>query len=91
MALKMNLTAAPLDIVVPNAYVRIEQVLHNRFEDGMECVARCYQSDPGFPPEQPAFKDIVFRVPFDRTGADPYAQGYQGAKDLPEFSGAIDC
>lgn len=90
MALKMDVTADPLNIVV-TAYVRIEQVLHNRFEEEMECVARCYQSDPGFPPAQPAFKDIVFRVPFNPSGPDPYAQGYVGAKTLEQFAGAVDC
>jgi hypothetical protein len=92
MALQMNVTtSAPLNFVVKDAYVRIEQVRHNRFEDGMECVARCYQSNPGFPPNQPAFRDIVFRAPFDLNGADPYTQGYTGAKALEEFACAVDC
>jgi hypothetical protein len=92
MALKMNVTtAAPLNFVVKDAYVRIEEVRHNRFEGDMECVARCYQSDPGFPPDQPAFQDIVFRAPLDLNGADPYAQGYAGAKALEQFEGATDC
>jgi hypothetical protein len=92
MAFTLDVTTpAPLNIIVKNAYVRIEQVRHNRFEGDMECVARCYQSEPGFPPNQAAFQDIVFRVPFDMKGADPYAQGYAGAKALPEFAGATDC
>jgi hypothetical protein len=91
MALKMDVTVGAANIPVKDAYVRIEQVACNRFEDGMECVARCYLADPGFPPDQPAFKDIIFRAPFDRTAGDPYAQGYTGAKALPQFEGATDC
>ena len=90
MALTVNITADPLSIVV-SAYVRIEQLSHNRFEGDMECVARCYQSQPGFPPTMPAFKDLTFRAPLNPDGGNPYAQAYVGAKVLPEFAGAIDC
>lgn len=91
MAFQMDLTAEPLNLVVKNAYVRIEQVQHNRFDGVLRCLARAYQADPGFPPNQPAFKDIAFSVPYDLQGAGPYEQGYAGAKALEQFKGAVDC
>ncbi len=90
MALQMNITVEQIGVVVP-AYIRVEQVQCNRFEKGIACVARCYNTDPGFPPANPAFKDLHFRVPFDPDGGDPYAQAYLGAKTLPMFDGAVDC
>lgn len=89
MAIQVDVALGPLTVV--GAYVRIEQFTCNRFEEGMTCLARCYQSDPGFPPADTAFRDVTFNVPFDQTQGDPYAQAYVGAKALPEFSGAIDC
>lgn len=91
MALKMKTTLDPLSVVVPAAYIRVEQVLCSRFATTADCLARAYESDPGMPPTKPAFKDIAFRVPFDPAAGDPYAQAYVGAKALPEFAGAVDC
>lgn len=89
MALKMDTSLGQL--VVKDAYVRVEQITHNRFEGDLVCLARCYQNDPGFPPAEPAFRDITFSTPFDSAAGDPYAQAYAGAKALEQFQGAIDC
>jgi hypothetical protein len=91
MALSLNTSIDTVDVTVPNAYVRIEQVQCNRFETGMGVVARFYQSNPGFPPNIPAFKEVSFRVPLDLNGGNPYKQAYIGAKALPMFAGAADC
>jgi hypothetical protein len=91
MALQLDISAAPLDLIVKDAYIRIEQVQHSRFSDGLECIARYYQADPGFPPAMPAFQEMTFRVPYSLTAGDPYTQGYIGAKALDAFAGAKDC
>lgn len=79
-------------VVIPSAYVRIEQIRCNVFEDGMECVARHYVNDPGPISEGvAAFRETVFRAQYLPNGGDAYAQGYVGAKLLPEFSDSIDC
>lgn len=92
MALQLDTTLDPLTTVVPRAYARIEQVKCTRFAPNtVECVARYYQSAPGWPPNQPAFKETTFVAPFDPARGDPYAQGYAGAKALPEFEGAANC
>lgn len=91
MAFSMSITIDAVNVPIPNAYVRIEQVQCNRFEDGISAVARCYQSNPGFPPNMPAFKELAFRVPLDENGGNPYKQAYVGAKALSIFAGAIDC
>lgn len=91
MALKMDTTLPNLTVVVPGAYIRIEQANCSRLGSVVECVARAYESDPGLPPMKPAFRDFFFNAPYDLTKGDPFAQGYAGAKTLPEFAGAIDC
>ncbi len=90
MALKMDVTLDQIEVTIPSAYIRVEQILRNRFEQGMECLARCYKEDPGFPPARPAFKDITFSVEYNPDGGDAFAQAYSGAKQLPEFAGAVD-
>jgi hypothetical protein len=91
MALSMNTSIDAVNVTIQNAYVRIEQVQCNRFETGIGAVARCYQSNPGFPPNIPAFKEISFSVPLDLNGGNPFKQAYIGAKALPMFAGATDC
>lgn len=91
MALKMDVVFDQAGVTVAEAYVRVEQVQRNRFHVGMDCVARCYKSDPGFPPTMPAFKDLMFSVPYDSAAGDAFAQAYVGAKQLPEFASATSC
>jgi hypothetical protein len=91
MALHLSTSIDSINVIVPDAYVRIEQVHCNRFETGIAVLARFYQSNPGFPPNIPAFKEVSFRVPLDPNGENPYRQAYLGAKTLPMFAGATDC
>lgn len=92
MALQMDTTLTPLAITVKSAYIRIESVTWSKFAaNTADCMARAYESDPGMPPNKPAFRDITFSVPVDPTAANITAQCYAGAKALPEFAGATDC
>lgn len=91
MALKMDTTLPSLTLSVKGAYIRIEQANCSRLGNVVECVARAYESDPGMPPTKQAFRDFCFSATYDLTKGDPFAQGYLGAKTLPEFAGALDC
>ncbi len=79
-------------VSIPTAYVRVEQVRANIFEQGIECIARYYIGNPGPISEgMPAFRETIYRASYFPDGGDVYAQAYLGAKSLPEFSGALDC
>lgn len=88
----LGVKTSQFGVSIPAAYVRVEQVRSNIFEDQMECVARYYVSNPGpISTGIPAFRETTYRAPYLPEGGDAYAQAYEGAKLLPEFNGASDC
>lgn len=39
----------------------------------------------------PHFSDVEYDAAYDIAGENPIAQAYAHLKNLPEFSGAVDC
>lgn len=73
-------------ITVDNAIIRIETVTLLPGKETMEIVVQFRASD-----EAPTFKGECFIAPYDILGGNPFSQGYEYLKSLPEFSSATDC
>lgn len=69
-----------------DAYHRVEGVsLASKTQ--ISYFLRSYKDNSGVP----AFAEVHQFCQYDMNGANPIAQAYADAKQLPEFAGATDC
>lgn len=89
----LQLKTEQFGVLIPSAYVRLEQIKTNIFE-GTEVIVRYYVSNPGAQPNIPnipAFRESFFVFEYKEDGKDIFEQAYNAAKLLKEFAGAINC